>query len=757
MSASRWGRLVHRLTVLRDGWKLGRDAQSPRGLAFRLGLVMVIALLTLILFPPQAGYEVPAVRVGVVASEDVLAPFDFPVLRDEGELAELQERAAISVPPVFSHEPALADSAVAEIDAYLSRFEVDSPSAADLAQLNRINGRSVGLRLAEQRALTDPRVRAEIRSLARQVLPAAYVEHLMLQAADLSRIPSTQISILRPDGSEAVIPRSEIVGLRPGAEIPALTRLSPIEDPAVQRIAEQLLPAVIPANLEPHSSLTALRRSEARRTVSPVKSEVLEGELIVAEHTRVSPEQAEKLRSLSDELNRRRGGFTVDDVRAALGSLFIGVVLLFLFGFFLFMYRGDVFGDYRAVGVLTVIWALVAGLAAVFDRIEAIPVYAAPIAFGSVMVAILWNARLSVAFTLFIAVYLSAQVEPGFPLLWTGIVGGLAGAWSVRRIRRRTHFYETLLFIIVGYAIALAALGLTRFWGWGDFGIALGWGALSAGLSVFLAMGLLPVLEWASGRTTDLTLLELADLNRPLLKELQLQAPGSYHHSIIVGNLAEAATEGIGANSLLARVGAYYHDIGKVAQPEYFAENQRGGVNPHTSLSPEASARIVSRHVQDGMEMATAAGLPEDVIDFIREHHGTTRLTYFWHKAEQQGQGHRRVASDFVYPGPRPRSKETAVVMLADSVEAACRVVSDPSPESFREAVRRIVEMKLEEHQLDEADLTFRDLAIVQEKFVSVLGGIHHHRIDYPTVSLHAPEVRDEPSDPLPSAGRTPV
>jgi putative nucleotidyltransferase with HDIG domain len=757
VNANRWNRFVHKLTLFRDGWKAGREAESPRGLAFRLGLVMVIALLTLILFPPESGYEVPVVRVGVVASEDVLAPFDFPVLRDEGELEELQERAAISVPPVFSHEPALADSAVAEIDAYLSRFEVDSPSSVELAQLNRINGRSVGLRPVEQRALTDARVRAEIRSLTRQILPAVYVEHLMLQAAALSRIPGTQVSVVRPDGSEAVVPRSEIIALRPGAEIPALRRLSPIDDAAVQRIADQLLPAVMPANLEPHPSLTALRRTEARRTVSPVKSEVLEGELIVAEHTRVTPEQAEQLRSLSAELSRRRGGFTVDDVRAALGSLFLGVVLLFLFGFFLFMYRGDVFGDYRAVGVLTMIWALVAGLTTVFDRVEAIPVYAAPIAFGSVTVAILWNARLSVPFTLFMAVYLSAQVDPGFPLLWTGIVAGLSGAWSVRRIRRRTHFYESLLFIIVGYAIAVTALGLTQFWGWGEFITALGWGALSAGLAVFLAMGVLPVLEWASGRTTDLTLLELADLNRPLLKELLLQAPGSYHHSIIVGNLAEAATEGIGANSLLARVGAYYHDIGKMMRPEYFAENQRGGVNPHTSLTPEASARIVSRHVHDGIEMATAAGLPEDVIDFIREHHGTTRLTYFWHKAEQEERTDQPTASDFVYPGPRPRSKETAVVMLADSVEAACRVVSDPSPESFRKAVRRIVDMKLDEHQLDEADLTFRDLAIVRDKFVSVLGGIHHHRIDYPTVSLHAPEVRDEPSDPLSSAGRTPV
>jgi putative nucleotidyltransferase with HDIG domain len=270
-------------------------------------------------------------------------------------------------------------------------------------------------------------------------------------------------------------------------------------------------------------------------------------------------------------------------------------------------------------------------------------------------------------------------------------------------------------------------------------------------------MGLLPLLEWASGRTTDLTLLELADLNRPLLKQLLLEAPGTYHHSIIVGNLAESAAEGIGANSLLARVGAYYHDIGKLRRPEFFAENQRQGENPHDSLPPQASARIISRHVEDGVEMGHRAGLPEVVVEIIREHHGTTRLSFFWHKAEEEGGSDKLSVSDFAYPGPRPRTKETAVVMLADSVEAASRVMRDVTPDRLRELVRRIVEMKLEENQFDEADLTFHDLAVVQERLLGVLIGIHHHRIDYPTLSLHAPERRDDASDSVSSVGRAPA
>jgi hypothetical protein len=401
----------------------------------------------------------------------------------------------------------------------------------------------------------------------------------------------------------------------------------------------------------------------------------------------------------------------------------------------------------------------VIGLAAFAERVDAMPDFAAPVALGSILVAILWDARLSVATTLFLSVLIVGQVDLGFPVLWTGLLGGLAGAWSVRRIRRRTQFYESLLFIIVGHTFALGALALVQLWTSVDLAVGLAWGALSAALSVFIAMGLLPILEWASGRTTDLTLLELADLNRPILKQLLVEAPGTFHHSVVVGNLAEAAAEGIGSNSLLARVGAYYHDIGKIRRPEYFVENQRDGINPHQSLRPAASARIVSRHVSEGVVMARGAGLPECVVDFIREHHGTTRLSYFWHQAEREGRIEPATLGDFVYPGPRPRSKETAVVMLADSVEAASRVVRDASPERFEEVVRRIVELKLEEHQLDDADLTFRDLATVQEKFVGVLCGMHHQRVDYPSVSIHAPEVLDQPdadSRSVPSVGRVP-
>ncbi len=721
------------------------DSTAPRDLTLRIAVLAVVAILTLALFPPRGGEDAPAVHAGVVAPADVIAPFDYEVRWSEDELARRRDLAAVTVPPVYAPVPDAADRAVARLDAYLdwvgATVEEQGTDDRALEALNRVDGASMGLRPAELRAVADRSTRAALAEFARDVLPSLYEDHWMLPAASLGRLGGSQVTVLEGEGRERVVPVSSVLALRPGAELPGLGEPGAEGDAAVERLARQLLPGLMTPNLEARPSLTAMRREEARRRVSPVRAEVLRGELVVAAHTRVTGEQEEKVRALAAQLDRGRGGISADNARAGLGALLIDGAILALLGFYLFLYRRDVFDKLRAVCVLAAIWALVLGLSAFVDRVDAVPAHAAPVALASVLVAILWDTRLSAVLTLFLAAYLAGQGDLGMPLLWTGLVGGLCGAWSVRRLRRRTHFYETLLFVAVGNLFAIGALALMRLWGWGAFGEAAGWGFLSAGLSVFLAMGLLPILEWASGRTTDLTMLELADLNRPLLKHLLLEAPGTYHHSIIVGHLAEAAAEGIGANSLVARVGSYYHDIGKTRNPEYFVENQRQGRNPHDELDPRVSARIVARHVSDGVEMARAAGLPGSVVNVIREHHGTTRLTYFWDKA---GRSEEHDLGDFHYAGPRPRSKETAVVMLADGAEAATRSVRDPTPEKIRATVHRIVEMRLAEHQLEEADLTFRDLAVVEERFVAVLEGMHHQRIDYPTVPLHAPIVEPD-------------
>ncbi|HEU4643766.1 MAG TPA: HDIG domain-containing protein, partial [Gemmatimonadaceae bacterium] len=261
------------------------------------------------------------------------------------------------------------------------------------------------------------------------------------------------------------------------------------------------------------------------------------------------------------------------------------------------------------------------------------------------------------------------------------------------------------------------------------------WGVLNALACVLLAVLLLPMAEAFTGIETDLTLLEWSDLNRPLMQRMSMEAPGTYAHTIAIANLAEAAARAIGANPLLARVGAYYHDIGKIARPQYFVENQPKGRNPHDKLKPGTSASIIRNHVREGMELAAEYHIPRAIASFIPEHHGTASIAYFLEKARERDSSAPPNPAEFSYPGPIPQSAETAVCMLADGVEASVRVLQEPTPQRIREVIDHIVKQRMEQGQLRDAPLTLRQLDIVKEQFARVLIGMYHSRIDYPASS----------------------
>ena len=253
------------------------------------------------------------------------------------------------------------------------------------------------------------------------------------------------------------------------------------------------------------------------------------------------------------------------------------------------------------------------------------------------------------------------------------------------------------------------------------------------GCAVYVMIGA-PIVESISGYTSDIKLLELANLNHPLLRELIVRAPGTYHHSHLVGILAEAAAEAIGANSLLVRVGAYYHDVGKIKKPQYFIENSRNGENKHEKLSPYMSALIVSAHVKDGLEMAMGAGIPKVISDMIPQHHGTRLISYFYEKARQMKDPEIEKVDekDFCYPGPKPQTREAAILMLADVTEASVRALKEKSTTRIRQTVQHAINDIFAESQLDQCDLTLRDLNDIAESFVRILLGIYHQRIEYP-------------------------
>src|SRR5207245_3390764 len=288
--------------------------------------------------------------------------------------------------------------------------------------------------------------------------------------------------------------------------------------------------------------------------------------------------------------------------------------------------------------------------------------------------------------------------------------------------------------IALGYLAAALALGLAGNWSVAEIGLRGVWGAANGLVAAGLSFFLLPLAESVTGITTDLTLLELSDPSRPLLRRLSLEAPGTYAHSVAMANLVEAACNRIGANGLLGRVGCYYHDIGKVKNPQYFVENQTHANHPHDRLKAHQSAQIIKAHVTDGLALAREAGLPDAVAAFIPEHHGTTEITYFLDRAKKSG-GATPQPGDYVYPGPKPHSAETAITMLADSVEAALRVLEDLTPQKIEDVITHIVRNKLNAGQLDEAPMTLRQVDQAKQEFVRIITGMYHNRIDYPESS----------------------
>jgi putative nucleotidyltransferase with HDIG domain len=353
------------------------------------------------------------------------------------------------------------------------------------------------------------------------------------------------------------------------------------------------------------------------------------------------------------------------------------------------------------------------------------------------LVAIFFDFQVGILFALLTSVLIGALLRDHLAMAVLALVGNLIAAFRVHQYRQRSCILVTGLLIGLANMVVLIAFGLmnSNLLSWPRAYEAL-CGLLGGVLAAVVVSAVLPLLESIFKFTTDIKLLELASLNHPLLRQLIMHAPGTYHHSMLVGTLAEAAAEAVGANALLARVGSYYHDIGKMLTPEYFVENQAGRGNKHDRLSPSMSALIIMAHVKDGIKLAKEYKLPQRIIDMIPQHHGTTLITYFYNKAkEQEDPSVQQVhEGDYRYPGPKPQTPEAAIVMLSDKVEAASRVLADPTPQRISGLVQRIVSNIFMDGQLDECDVTLRDLQKISDAFARTLLAIHHHRVEYPQV-----------------------
>lgn len=695
----------------------------------RLAVAVALAVLTFILFPAAPAVNFPLLELGAVAPENVIAPFAFDVPKSPEELEREREELARTVTPVLRFSAAGRDSSLAQLRAYREALAADS--AADDAQRIRRSAQ-LGIRLSAEEAayLADPARRTALLNAVER----SFDQSLAAGVAAPGALDSLRGSVILQRGEEErTIAVDSIMTFRAFVARARASHPDP-QSSVADAVFLKLLSSFFHPTITYDRTATERLRDELRRSVDPVKYTVRAGEKIVGAHEVIGREEHEKLRALRDQMQGTGGGLAASLGRTT-GAVLFNLLVISILGITLLLFRPRLYEAMRVVLLFAFVFAIVLVVARVIAnnpgsmRSELIPV-----ALAAVMLSILLDARISMIAAMVLAVLIGGQnVFRGTNALFLHLIAGVAAAFSVRAVKRRDQAYRSILTIAAAYTVGALAIGLTLGWPVQDILWSAAWGAANAFVSVSLAFVLLPSAEEFTGIDTYLKLLEWSDLNRPLLQRLSLEAPGTFAHTIMMANLVEAAANAIGANGLLARVGAYYHDIGKLKKPQYFVENQPKGRNPHDKLKPATSAQIIRNHVTAGLELAEEYKLPKAVRAFITEHHGTGAITYFYEKAkERDGTAN---PQDYAYPGPNPRSAETAICMLADGVEASMRVLNDPTPEKIREVIDHIVRQRMEAGQLNDAPLTLAQLEIVKREFARVLNGMYHNRIDYPAAS----------------------
>lgn len=737
--------------------------QIPRAWERLLGaalLALTAASMALALSPGIFSERIPFTDadLGGIAAGTLKAHRDYDI-PDEATTERMREEAVAAVRAVYEHDTTLIDTIASRIRegfAFARAMIEDAEGPAERLQilepLREELERRLGARLedAELAALARAGFSQEVEDGVVALTTQVMREMVVSDREELAQHRSRGIAIRRlSHGSAAVEILSDVEGIRDLATVRA--RLSPTapelsgQPREVRNAAVQLARREIRSNLKYEPDLTQKRRADARAAVKPVIIQLKKGEKIIGDGERIEK------RHLVIFQGMRAQAEAGDGVLVRLGGALLSVVLLGgIFavartGFRAFQPRKRDTALLGLLGVVTLLSAHAWGeIATVLrERTPELPpeawTYAFPFAAGALVLRLVLGGEAAFLFAVGASALVGVVTGSSLPTTLVILAGSCAAAYKAEEVRDRYGLLRAGAFAGVSQALVVIGFGLLEGEPLAVEVVAGSVAAVLGGAFVvpIVAMGLLALLELGFGYLSNLRLVELASLNHPALKELIVQAPGTYHHSIIVGTLVEGAAESIGANPLLAKVCAYYHDLGKGRNPLYFGENQKGP-NPHDDLPPEESARIIIDHVAQGLEIAKKHKLPRLVADAIPQHHGTRLVGFFYHKAlraaEGQGNGDARPVDPepFRYPGPKPQMREHALVMMADAVEAASRALPEPTPERLRALVRKLIHGIFLDGQLDECPLTLQDLSKIEDSFCTSLEAIYHARPVYP-------------------------
>ena len=739
--------------------------------------ILITVTILLSFFFPQGKTLLYSYQLNDVAQEEVVAPFNFPILKTSDQLQLDLEEALNSEPFLFLRSQDVVSKQIEVIDDYFKHINLIQLANIKLAESKDDLYRN---RFTEQFDLARINVQSDSAALEvlmetveenynfafndekwNQIFLSDYSNNSIL---DLDNLKKEIIQISRNRWAEGIydIPISEILSKQVAiimsssepAELTEPIRYNDIQDawtkarmevtnrfPNNINFSRDLGYSLIVEFMKPnliYDRETTERRQQARQDRVPRnKGIILKNERILDANTRVTEDDLQKLFSLSVAIdNKAMQESSTDIVLAYLGRiLVIGIIVSFFFTFLL-TYRKPIFDDWRMVLLIGLIFSIEVGLAFLIKQNLELSEYLIPIIVAAMVLTIMFDARIAFMGITSIILLVTILIGNNVEFMVTAMFNSSVGIYAVRQLRRRSQLFTAIFALLGSSALVIIGQGLFKGHTWLLMGNDMLNLSIVAILSPIVTYGLIGLLEVSFSITTNLTLIELLDFQHPLLKRLQHEANGTFNHSIVVGNLAEACADAISANSLLCRVGAYYHDLGKMVRPEYYIENQYSGENRHDTLTSVMSAKIIKNHVTDGLELAKEYGLPTIVSDFIPMHHGTTRVEYFYRKALEEDNKVDEV--QFQYPGPKPNTKETGILMICEAVEAAVRSIKEPDIMKIEAMIDKIINMRVTAGQLSECPLTMDELTRIKGKvdgssgLLPVLRGIYHIRIEYP-------------------------
>ncbi len=707
------------------------------------------ALVVALLLSPAIRLPSEHYQVGDVASADVKSTQNF-LVEDEGATLAKRIEAKMAVLSVYDYDPSILQKAAGRIGTSFSLMR-------DYGKRVEIVGREEGRRREFEELLGITLTPKEFGALvgsgfdkSMEDIILSLIQPVMNKGIVADRDFMAQQKgkgiVVRNVQTQAERTRRQLDTIIDSAQSEAIIRqnakaLSETISRELRDVLTKIALHLMEPNLTFNRNETEARKAAAFHGVKPVLFQIKKGEMLVREGERITEAHLVKLQALEELRKESKMGLIT------IGLFFL--ILMVVYWVYAFSTKNirkislslrDLL--FISLNLITIVLALKlfifisTSMEITFLRISSSSYYYLfPVAAGAMLTRIVINSEVAIIYSVLVGIFSAILQDNSLFFFLYPFVGSIVGANGVARCEQRSSLIKAGLH--VGLANALLLLFYEMFRGTVfEFEVLFycGFGFIGGVLSAIIVLGTTPIVEAIFGYTTDITLLELANLEQPVLKDLIVQAPGTYHHSIIVGSLAEAAAKAINVNPLLARVSAYYHDIGKIKKPLYFSENQGGKKNPHDKLSPSMSSLILNAHVKDGVEVAREQKLGKKILDIIRQHHGTSLISFFYQKAkEKENPGVESIdEKDYRYLGPKPQTKEAGIVMLADAVEAASKTLSEPTPSRIKGLVHRIIQNIFADGQLEDCELTLKDLRHIEEAFDRILTGIFHQRVEYP-------------------------